>query len=164
MPADGELPKPTNGRHTPDHRFTADGSAPNATDDLKRGERAIPDELKLLLKQFRELGEYFSYFVSAKADSVKLSLRHIVLWVVLVAVGFVAVGGLIIIASWLLLSGIAEGLSELFGNRSWAGSLVTGILLLGGLGLGTYYTLAKWNKIARERTAQKYERLTSQKK
>ena len=166
MPADRELPKPTNGRHTPDHRFTG-GRMLRPMQLMISNERrqTIPDELKLLLKQFRELGEYFSYFVTAKADSVKLSLRHIVLWVVLVAVGFVAVGGLIIIASWLLLSGIAEGLSGLFGNRSWAGSLVTGFLLSGRpLGLGTYYTLAKRNKIARERTAQKYERLTSQKK
>jgi hypothetical protein len=133
-------------------------------DDLGQADRTIPDELKLLLKQFRDLGEYFSYFVTAKTDSVKLSLRYVILYVVFAALGFVTVGGLIVIASWLMLSGVAEGLAELFGNRSWAGSLMTGFLLLAGLGLGTYYTLAHRNRIARERTAQKYERLTSQKK
>ena len=164
MRVDQDSAKPTNGRHTPDHRFTGDGAAPEATDDIEQAEKTIPDELKLLLKQVRELASYFSYFVTAKTDSVKLSLRDVVLWVVLAALGFVAVGGLIVIASWLMLSGMAQGLAELFGNRSWLGSLVTGFLLLAALGLGMYFATVKRNRIARERTAQKYERLTSQKK
>jgi hypothetical protein len=162
MRVDQDSPKPTNGRHTPEHPFTGDGSVPNNTDGGEQAERTIPDELKLLLKQFRELGVYFSYFMTAKTDSVKLSLRHVVIWVVSAALGFVAVGGLIVIASWLMLSGLAEGLGGLFGNRSWVGSLLTGFLLLAGLGLGMYYIVAKRNQIARERTAQKYERLPSQ--
>jgi hypothetical protein len=137
---------------------------PNNTDGGEPAERTIPDELKLLLKQFRELGVYFSYLVSAKTDSVKLSLRHVVLWVVLAALGFIAVGGLIVIACWLMLSGLAEGLGGLFGNRSWVGSFMTGFLLLAGVWLGMYYMVAKRNRMARERTAQKYERLTSQNK
>jgi hypothetical protein len=164
MKVNRDSPKPTNGRHTPERPITGGGSAPNNTDDGEQGERTIPDELKLLFKQFRELGVYFSYFVTAKTDSVKLSLRYLVLWVVLAALGFVAVGGLIVIASWLMLSGLAEGLGGLLGNRAWAGSFITGILLLAGLGLGICCTVAIRNRIARERTAQKYERLTSQKK
>ena len=164
MRVDQDSPKSTNGRHTPEHPFTGDGSVPNNTDDGEQAERTIPDELKLLFKQFRELGVYFSYFVAAKTDSVKLSLRHAVLWVVFAALAFVAVGGLIVIASWLMLSGLAEGLGGLFANRSWVGSLLTGFLLLAGLGLGIYYVVAKRNRIARERMAQKYERLTSQSK
>ena len=158
MQVDRDSPKPTNGRHTAGHWFNGDGSVPNATDDLEQGEETKPDDLKLLLKQFRELGEYFSYFVTAKTDSVKLALRRIVLSVVMAALSFIAVGGLIVIAGWLMLSGMAEGLGELFGNRSWAGSLMTGFGLLAGLGLGMYYTSAKRNRIACERTAQEYER------
>lgn len=131
---------------------------PNATDDHEQGEKTIPDELKLLLKQFRELGEYFSYFVTAKTDSAKLSLRQFVLWVVLASVGFVALGGLIVIASWLLLSGTAEGLGRLFGDRPWIGSLITGFLPLAGLGVGMYGAVARQSRIARERTAKRYER------
>jgi hypothetical protein len=163
MRVDQDSAKPTNGRHTPDHRFTRDGAAPEATDDIEQAETTIPDELKLLLKQVRELATYFSCFVTAKTDSVKLSLRYVVLWAVLAALGFVAVGGLIVIASWLMLSGMAQGLAELFGHQPWLGSLVTGFLLLAGLGLVTYCTLARRNKIARERMAQKYERFTSKK-
>ena len=164
MRVDRDSPKHTNGRHTREHPFTGGGSAPNNTDDGEQAERTIPDELRLLLKQFRELGVYFSYLVTAKTDSLKLSLRQVVLWVVLAALGFVAVGGLIVIASWLMLSGLAEGLGGLFGTRSWVGSFMTGFLLLAGVWLGMYYMVTKRNRIARERTAQKYERLTSQNK
>ena len=110
--------KPTNGCPTTDYRFAARVSGPEATEEVEEGERTVSDELKLLLQQFRELGDSFSYFVTAKTDSVKLSLRHVVVWVALAALGFVAVGGLILVASWLILSGMAEGLAELFGNRS----------------------------------------------
>jgi len=164
MRVDQDSAKPTNGWHKPDHRFTGDGSAPETTDDVEQAGRTIPDELKLLLKQFGELGDGFSYFLTAKTDSVKLALRHVVLCVVLAALSFVVFGGLIVIACWLILSGMAEVLAELFGNRSWAGRLITGFLVLGGLGAGTYYAGAKRNRIARGRAAEKYERLKSQTK
>lgn len=155
MRVDRDSPKPMNERHPPDQRLSGDGSAPNATNAF---ERTITDELTLLLKQFRELGQYFSYLISAKTDSVKLSFRHVVVWVMLAALGFVALGGLVVIASWLLLSGIADGLGGLFGDRPWIGSLITGLLLLAGLGLGMYCAVARQSRIARERTATTYER------
>ena len=71
--------KPMNGRHTPDDRDAQRGTVPNKTADPEQQERTKPEELKLLLKQFRGLGEYFSYFVTAKMDSAKLSVRRGVL-------------------------------------------------------------------------------------
>jgi len=158
MRMDRDPPPPPNGRAEPSQGFTKDGSACDATEDIEQCEQTTVDELQRLLRQLRELGEYFSYFVSAKTDDVKLSLRHAVLWGVSAAVGFVVVGGLIVIASWLLLSGLAEGLGELFGGRAWAGSLATGLLSSACLGLGMYYALATGNRIARDRTAHKYEK------
>jgi hypothetical protein len=149
----------TNGQHAAKQRDDTNGAAPQAHDDHEptEGPGPEPDVLKVLLKQFRELGEYFSYYVSAKTDSVKLSLRNVILWMVLAALGFVAVVALMVTASWLLLIGIAEGLSALCGDRSWAGNLMTGVLVLAGLGLATYYTLAKRARCSRERTVEKYE-------
>jgi len=153
-----DSPKPANGRQAPDRQSTEDGPAPNATADLEQTEKTMPDVPKQLLNQLRELGEYLSYFVTAKIDIAKLSLRHVVLWAVLAALGFFVVSALIAIASLLMLSGIAEGLGGLFGNRPWVGNFITGSLLLAGLGLGLYCTVVQWNRFARERTAEKYER------
>lgn len=157
MRVDRDSPKPANGQQTPDRPSTEDGPAPNSMDDFEQTE-TIPNGPNQFLNQFRELGEYLSYFVTAKIDIVKLSLRHVVLWVVLASLGIVAVGGLIVIASWLTLSGIAEALGGLFGNRPWVGNFITGSVLLAGLGLGLYCTVVQWNRFARERTAEKYER------
>ena len=146
------------GRHTPKQPDDTNGAAPKVSDDYKPTKEPEPDVLKLLLKQFRELGEYFAYYMTAKTDSVKLSLRNAVVGIVLAALGFVAVVALIVTASWLLLIGLAEGVSALFGDRSWVGNLMTGALVLAGLGLGTYYALAKRARFARERTVDKYEK------
>jgi hypothetical protein len=157
MKADRNSQTPGNGEHIPEHRSTGDASAPKATDDHPQTETTEPDALKLLLKQFRELAAYFSYYVTAKSDSAKLSLRNIGLWIVLGTLGFAVVVGVIITASWLLLVGIAEGLGVLFGGRLWAGNITTGFLLLAALGLVMYYAVRKRMKTSRERTVEKYE-------
>jgi flagellar basal body-associated protein FliL len=118
---------------------------------------AEPDALKLLVKQLHELGEYVSYYVTAKTDSAKLSLRNTVLWISFAVLGFVIVAGLIITAAWFLLNGIAEGVSVLFGGRLWVGNIVTGVLLLVGLGFAMYYTVAARRMTSRERMVRKYE-------
>jgi hypothetical protein len=149
--------KPGNGQYRAAHRSTAAGSTRKETDDLEQREASESDGLKLALKQFRELGEYFSYYVTAKADIVKLSLWAIALRVVLAALAFVTGAALIISASWLVLSGVAQGLGVLFGDRLWAGNMTTGLLVLAALALGVYCAVSKIMKISRERTIQKYE-------
>ena len=158
MRVDRDSSIPTNGQHTPDHRFPEDGSCTNATDDLEQGERTIPRRTKtttqavprarrILLVLCDRQGRQREAFLAPRSCCGWYSPR----------LGFVAVAGLIVIASWLMLSGIAEGLGGFFGNRLWAGSLMTGFLLLAGLGLGMHYAIAKRNRTANERAAQKYE-------
>jgi hypothetical protein len=75
----------------------------------------------------------------------------------LVALAFVVLASLSVAATWFVLNGVAEGLGVLFGNRPWAGSLVTGLLLVAGLGGGMYGIVIKFKKTAREGTVAKYE-------
>jgi hypothetical protein len=159
MSADRQSQASANGQHTPEQapKATEDASAPQATDDLERGEVAEPDVLKLLVKQLRELGEYVLYYAAAKIDIAKLSLRNTILWISFAALGFVVVAGLIITATCLLLNGIAGGMSVLFGGRLWVGNIVTGVLLLVGLGLTMYCTVAICRITSRERMVRKYE-------
>jgi len=152
-----DSPLPLNGKPTLQSRRRTDESAPEATDDFEREELAEDDDLKLLWKQFRQLAEFFSYYVSAKIDGVKLSLRTAVLGVVLAALAFVAVSGLIIAASCYVLSGLADGLSVLFSDRAWVGEIMAGLLLLVGLGIGLILTFANRRKASLKRRTQKYE-------
>ena len=133
----------------PDHRYTSHDSAPKTNGDHKQTKVRDPDVLKLLPGRPRESREYLSCYLEAKTDSDNRPVRNVRLWMVLSALGCVAVAGLIVIASWLMLSGIAEGLGVLLGDRSWLGNSVTGFLTLAGLGLGMYYTVAKRKKASR---------------
>jgi hypothetical protein len=148
------------------HRFKGDDASPAATESRSKAE--VPADavqqgltegegLKLLLKQFQELREYVSYYAAARTDSVKCSVRNAIGWTVLAALGFVAVGGLIVMASWLVLSGISQGAGTLFGERAWIGTVVTGVLALAGVGLAV--SCAAWirRNASRKRTIRKYE-------
>ena len=126
--------------------------APKTNGDHKQRKVTGPDVLKLPHGQPRDSKDYLSWYVSAKTDSTNDSVQNASRWTVFAAMGCVAVAGLIVIAIWLMLSGIAEGLGLLFGGRSWLGNSVTGFLTLACLGLGMYYTVARRKKTSRERT------------
>ena len=154
------------GQPSPEHGFNGDDPAPGAVEsrskpdvpaDAAQQDLTEREELKLLLKQFQELREYVSYYAAARTDSVKYSVRNAIGRIVLAALGFVAVGGLIVIASWFVLSGISQGAGALFGDRAWIGTVITGVLALAGIGLGV--SCAAWARknASRKRTVREYE-------
>lgn len=156
MRTDRLSPLAVNGQSPWDHRSGGDAAASAAKDDPPPAESVEPDALKLLLQQFRELGEYFSYYAAAKADILKLSVRNTVLCGFIAALGFVAASGLFLTAGWLLLIGFAEGVGVLFGDRTWVGNLLTGGLLLAGLAGLMYVMVVAGTRAARERTVTEY--------
>lgn len=115
------------------------------------------DPFQVLLGQSKELREYFSYYLSARVDSAKLGLRNALSSVTLAALAFVVAASLTAAAIWFVLNGAAEGLGVLFGNRPWAGSLLTGLLLMAGLGGGLFFLVIRLKKTAHEGTVAKYE-------
>jgi hypothetical protein len=109
-----------------------------------------------LLRQFAVLLEFANHYLSARLDSVKVSLLRLVLiaiaWVLAVAI----LAGLVLTGTVLLCIGLAEGLSHLF-HSYWLGYLSAGLLILCGF-FGTCFLtqsllLRKW----RLRTIAKYE-------
>lgn len=151
---------------SPEQRFNGDDVGPGAPEsasktdvpaDATQQELTEGEEVKLLLKQFQELREYVSYYAAARTDSVKRFVRNAIGRIVLAALGFVAVGGLIVIASWLVLSGISQGVGALFGDQAWIGVLITGVLALAGVGLGVSCAAETRKNASRKRTVRKYE-------
>lgn len=142
----------------PEDRFFEHASSPKETDDADHRDVVEPNALKLLLKQFGELREFSLHYLSAKCDGVKLSVQSAVLSIVLASLGFVVVSGLFVLASWFVLSGTADGLSELFVGRLWAAKIMTGLLVLAGLGIGVCCLVVRRKAASRERTIQKYEK------
>jgi hypothetical protein len=140
-----------------DSRSKLDVPADAAQPELTEGEG-----LKLLLKQFQELREYVAYYAAAKTDSVKCAVRDAIRQTVLAALGFVALAGLIVMASWLVLSGISQGAGALFGDRAWIGTLMTGALALVGIGFGILCVTSIRQNASRKGTVQKYETRNAQ--
>jgi hypothetical protein len=157
MRADRNPQTSGNGRHPCALPSTEGAAAPDRAEVREHAETKDPDSLQRLLEQIRALGEYVSYSVAARTDSLKLGLREAVLAIALGALAFVLIVGLSIAAGYFVLSGLAGGLSVLFGDRAWLGNLVAGLLLLAGLGGGLSYSVARHGRTARERTVDKYE-------
>ncbi|MBI5764735.1 MAG: hypothetical protein HZA51_14560 [Planctomycetes bacterium] len=132
---------------------------PRTSDASDQHERAEHETLKLLITQLLQFRTYFWSYVNVKTDKVKLTLRITLLWTVVATLFLVAVAGLIVSANWFVLSGTADGLSVLFGNRIWAGKIIAGMLFLAGLGIAARFALAKWRVASHERTVQKYARM-----
>jgi hypothetical protein len=104
-----------------------------------------------------ELRAYAGYFLAAKLDRIKLTIRQFVLLAVLGVIGLVAVVGVIITAIVLTLRGIAGGLAEICGNRPWLGDLLCGVLVLAVLAIGLWTAVKGFTRMSRQSTVQKYE-------
>jgi hypothetical protein len=121
------------------------------TDDQKPGEA-----FKSVANRFSELAEYISYYISAKTDGIKLSLRNVAIFAALGVVGLVAGGALVATAVVLLCVGLAHALGALFGHIGWLGDIVAGIVLLALVAGGVYFGLRMVGKGSRTATVKKY--------
>jgi hypothetical protein len=138
---------------TPDSTASRDESSRRGPE----AERSDTGEPKEWLQPFRELLEYFSYYLSAKADGLRLRGRRALFRVEVELVAVLGAAGAVVAAVTLIARGAAEGLTELFGNRAWLGNLTAGVALLGCVALVMGGWAYWWNKTSRERTIQKYE-------
>jgi hypothetical protein len=103
---------------------TAEHSRP---DHMSSGGRRLSDH-------FSELGDYATYFVRAKLDGARVSVRNAVIWTAVGVVALVVLFAMLATSVVLLIGGISEGLGVLFGDRLWLGRLATGLLGLAILG------------------------------
>jgi hypothetical protein len=124
----------------------------DVTDD-----QAPPEALKDISTRLSELGEYVSYYLGAKVDGIKVSLRNAGIWAALGVIGLMAGGAFVVTLVVLLLRGIAGGIGAMFNpDRPWAGELITSVLFLTAMGIGVMIAMKKLTKGSRERTAKKY--------
>jgi hypothetical protein len=150
-------------KQTSSARPGAGGRLDDSWEDDPAEHRSPADAFKDLASQFGELKEYASYYVAAKADGFKASFRNLGLYAALGIVGLMAGGAVVVTAVVLLLTGIAGAISAIFRSdytppdRTWIGEITVGLLMVGGIGIGTMLLLKKFTAASRERTVKKYE-------
>ena len=115
------------------------------------------DAVKTAFQSIGELREYARYFLAAKLDGIKLSLRTTGIRAALGLIGLLALGALVVTSVVLACTGVAQLLALAFGGRAWAGNLVAGLLLLFLLGGGVVMGMKYLAGSLRRRTVRKYE-------
>jgi len=131
-------------------RFAAE---PNAASNGEHGVKALHHVTALI----GELKEYAAYYLSAKIDSIKLTVRNLGVYAVLGIVGLIAFSTLVSTAVVLLLVGLSLGLGHLMGDRLWLGGVIVGVLVLAGIGVGAYIGMSALTKSFKRNTVRKYE-------
>ena len=115
------------------------------------------DSLRMAWIKFIELGEYARYFLAAKVDRLKLTIRQLVVLAILAVLGLVAGAGAVVTAIVLTLRGVAGGLAVLCGDRPWLGDLLCGVLVLAGIAIVLRVSLSRFTTTNRKATVNKYE-------
>jgi hypothetical protein len=138
------------------------GAGGRLRDDWEEGpaeeERSPADAFKEVGSHFSELKEYASYYLSAKADGMKASVRNLGLYAALGVVGLLAGGAIVVTSAVLLLTGLAGAIGAIFEpDKPWVGNIAVGLLILGAIGIGTMLFMKKFTAASRERTVKKYE-------
>jgi protein-S-isoprenylcysteine O-methyltransferase Ste14 len=95
------------------------------------------EALHTLLPQGLELYAYFSHFVRAQIDILKMSGRQIVLRAAVGSLGAILVVSALVMGVVLLLSGLATGVGTAVGGAMWLGQVIVGlgVLILFGIAI-----------------------------
>ncbi len=128
----------------------ADGNGAGA------GESAA-DALRTAWARIAELPAFARYFLAAKIDRLKLTIRQYVMLAALGVLALLAAASAVITAIVLVLQGIAGGLTVLCGHGAWIGDLLCGIIVLGAVGISIRILVTRVTKLSRESTVLKYE-------
>src|SRR5688572_16012595 len=125
-------------------------------------DEAPADALKDALRAFGEMREYLGYFVAAKLDGIKLSVRRIGTLAVVGVIGLLAGGAIVATAAVLFCVGLAQAVATWLAHdngvpRTWLGNLIVGLVLLLGIGGGAYFLVSRLIGSSKKATVKKYE-------
>jgi hypothetical protein len=137
----------------------ANDGAPDAEPELDPEAKSNPasEAFHRIRDDLGELKEYAQYYLAARVDSIRQTIRRLGLYAALGVLGLIAGGAIVATAAGLLVIGFAEILTRLFGGRDWLGDLVAGVVVLSIVAAGALFMMKKLTGTWRTLTIQKYE-------
>jgi hypothetical protein len=138
-----------------EHPFPPAASPPHSADE--EGKNPAAEAFHRIKGDIDELKAYAGHYIAARIDGIKRTVRNIGLYAALGVLGLIAGGAIVATAAGLLIVGLAELLTWLFGGRAWLGDIVTGLLVLGVIGAGAWWMMNKLTNTWRSQTVKKYE-------
>ena len=115
------------------------------------------ESLKEASKRFAEVKEFAAYYLAAKMDGIKVTVRNLGIYAALGIVGLIVASAVITTAVVLLLVGLAWGIGDLLWDKLWLGAIIVGLLVLGGLAGGIIFGMKRLTSTFRKQLVQKYE-------
>jgi hypothetical protein len=116
-----------------------------------------PSPLDGITRELVQLRVLIQNYLAARRDIIAASLRQTATRIVLgVALGIPALA-MIVTASVLAITGLAEVIGVAFGGRMWAGNLIVGWTLVVLVVAGAFFLTSRWSRAARQRTVERYE-------
>jgi len=107
-------------------------------------------------RRFRELKEYFSYYLTAKRDAFFLSIRQAVLYAVLGVFALIAATAILATAGVLLVTSLGGAIGSAIGIP-WLGNLIIALLVLLTVGIGVRAMISGVIARSHRQTVEKYE-------
>jgi uncharacterized membrane protein len=114
------------------------------------------EALHTLLHQGVELYAYFSHYVQAQLDLLKMSGRQVALWAVIGILGAIVAVSALVMGVILFLTGLSSGVGAAVGGVLWLGQLIVGIGLLILFGIAILIGKSRMQGQARTQRVQDY--------
>lgn len=126
------------------------------------GERLPPpehpsDALREAMSKFAELKEFTAYYVAARMDALKATVRNLGIYAGIGLIALAAGGALVATASVLMLLGISGAFAALLNGNLWLGAIITSVLVFLLVGAGVAIGMVVLTKTFKSSTVKKYE-------
>jgi pilus assembly protein TadC len=145
-------------QHTHDPSNPGAGSAGGRLDANGDDPIQTPtDAFRDAANKFAQLKDFLNYYIAAKSDAIKTSIRNAGFYAALGLIGLFALLTVIVMASALFVLAIAHAFARLFNGHVGIGYLCTAILIFVVLGGGAFVGMSILTKSSRKRTVEKYE-------
>jgi membrane protein implicated in regulation of membrane protease activity len=141
------------------HSAGGNGSRSSEPDSAENPATAAFRQVPLFVAELRA---YFRYYLGAKLDGYKARARQAVIYAILAVLGLIVVASVLATSVFLIMWGLAHAVGRLLGGHIWAGQLIVGLLVLGGIALAMWIVTRRFTRAARRRTEQKYEQQRTQ--
>ena len=139
---------------------SAESTAREQPPDENADPRASAHPADAIREAFHKIGqlrEFAAYYIWARIDAVKASIRNAGVFAALGLIGVLAAGSVLVVAVSLLLVGIAGAFATLLGGRLWLGQIITGAIFLAGLAIAGMIGMRVLRRWFHSKMVQKYE-------
>lgn len=120
------------------------------------------DALRDAMGRLAELREFVAYYVAAKVDAIKVTIRQIGIYAGLGLLAAVMGATVVVVSVVLLLRGIAGAFAEIFPTHPWIGDLITAVIFLSIPVIAILIGMRILTRTFKTSTVRKYESRQSQ--